>query len=89
MYLYDVFCYWFIMGQFHSLVSNPIRSRFVTMAAPRTALAFDSLGRLLVVAVDGDEPTDKGLSLYQFADLLIEYGAVNAVNTDGMYIRIF
>jgi len=57
--------------------------RFVTMAAPRTALAFDSLGRLLVVAVDGDEPTDKGLSLYQFADLLIKYGAVNAVNTDG------
>lgn len=58
-------------------------SRFVTMAAPRTALAFDSRGRLLVVAIDGDEPTDRGLSLYQFADLLIDLGAVNAVNTDG------
>ena len=57
---------------------------FINMKAPRTGIAHDHAGNLLLFEVDGDEPTGRGLSLYEFADLMIEWGAVNAVNLDGV-----
>ncbi len=33
--------------------------------------------------VDGNEDLHTGLNLYEFADLCLAYGAVNAVNLDG------
>jgi len=56
---------------------------WVNMKAPRTAIGHDAAGALLLFEVDGDEPEQKGLSLYEFADLMIQWGAVNAVNLDG------
>ncbi len=51
--------------------------------APRTGLGWDADGRLLLLQIDGEEDVNAGMDLYQFADLFISVGAVNAVNLDG------
>ncbi|XP_074646093.1 N-acetylglucosamine-1-phosphodiester alpha-N-acetylglucosaminidase-like [Tubulanus polymorphus] len=57
-------------------------SRFVNVISARTAIGHDKLGRILMVHVDGK--TDQaGINLYDFAKLLIGFGAVNAINLDG------
>ncbi len=50
---------------------------------PRTALAYNTDTLFLVVA-DGRQPKySTGLTLYEFADILIELGASEAINLDG------
>ncbi|GIQ85622.1 hypothetical protein KIPB_007322, partial [Kipferlia bialata] len=52
--------------------------------APRVAIGHNMQGELVIVEVDGDESLNIGLSLDQFADLLIsDYGVYNAINLDG------
>jgi exopolysaccharide biosynthesis protein len=51
---------------------------------PRTAIAKLASGRLLLVTVDGRQPgVSVGMSLDMLAELLLEFGAVEAINLDG------
>ena len=47
-------------------------------------MGYSTKGALMMVAVDGNEPTKEGLDLWDFADWLIELGFDSAVNLDGM-----
>jgi hypothetical protein len=56
-----------------------------TYAAPRTAIGLDESGKQLILFVaDGRQPFySQGATLYEMAQLLIYYGAKNAMNMDG------
>jgi exopolysaccharide biosynthesis protein len=56
---------------------------FVSDLHPRTAIAKLRSGHVLVVTVDGRQAASIGMSLPMLADLLIEFGAVEAINLDG------
>jgi exopolysaccharide biosynthesis protein len=57
---------------------------FATDRHPRTALARLDSGRILLVTVDGRQPgVSVGMSLQALAELLLEFGAVEAINLDG------
>jgi exopolysaccharide biosynthesis protein len=60
------------------------RTSFVTDYHPRTAIAKLKSGQILLVTVDGRQPGESiGMSLTMLADLLLEFGAVEAINLDG------
>jgi len=51
---------------------------------PRTAIARLDSGKLVLITVDGRQPgVSVGMSLFMLADLLLELGAVDALNLDG------
>lgn len=51
---------------------------------PRTAIAKLASGKVLLVTVDGRQPgVSVGMSLFMLSDLLLELGAVEAMNLDG------
>lgn len=56
---------------------------FADLQAPRLSLGHDGEGRLMLVAIDGDESLGEGVSLWDFADILISMGLWNAINLDG------
>ncbi len=57
---------------------------FATDRHPRTAIANLESGRILLVTVDGRQPgISAGMTLEMLADLLLEFGAIDAVNLDG------
>ncbi len=57
---------------------------FATDRHPRTALAQLDSGKILLVTVDGRQPgVSVGMSLQTLAELLLEFGAVAAINLDG------
>jgi exopolysaccharide biosynthesis protein len=57
---------------------------FATDRHPRTALAKLDSGRILLVTVDGRQPgVSVGMSLQALAELLLGFGAVEAINLDG------
>lgn len=57
---------------------------FRTDRHPRTAIARLESGKLLLLTVDGRQPgVSVGMSLNMLADLLLELGAVAAINLDG------
>ncbi len=57
---------------------------FRTDRHPRTAIARLESGKLLLLTVDGRQPgVSVGMSLNMLADLLLEFGAVEAINLDG------
>jgi len=56
---------------------------FVSDRHPRTAIARLKSGQVLLVAVDGRQAESIGMSLNMLADLLVEFGAVEAINLDG------
>lgn len=61
-----------------------ITNAFVTDRHPRTAIAKLNSGKLLLVTVDGRQPNASvGMSLPMLAELLLELGAVDALNLDG------
>lgn len=61
-----------------------ITNAFVTDRHPRTAIAKLTSGKLLLVTVDGRQPNASvGMSLPMLAELLLELGAVDALNLDG------
>merc|ERR1719362_344168 len=50
----------------------------------RTALGFNRAGELLIYQVDGHtSPPSWGATMYELADKMIEFGAVEAINLDG------
>ena len=57
---------------------------FVNARHPRTAAGRDRAGRVLLVTVDGRQPgVSAGMTLDELARLLVEFGAVEAINLDG------
>lgn len=56
-----------------------------TIRHPRTAAGVSADGRtLILVVVDGRQPSHSvGMTLPELADLMIEQGAINAINLDG------
>ena len=61
-----------------------IDPRFVSDRHPRTAVGKLSDGRVLLATVDGRQPgVSAGMSLPELASLLLEFGAVEAINLDG------
>ncbi len=65
------------------LEPQPDRS-FFTTAHPRTAIGITKDHKLLLVTVDGREPgISEGMPLNELAQLMIELGAVQALNLDG------
>jgi exopolysaccharide biosynthesis protein len=57
---------------------------FATDRHPRTAIAKLESGRLVLVTVDGRQPgVSAGMTLQMLAELLLELGAVEAINLDG------
>ena len=64
--------------------AEKILPSFVSDGHPRTAIAKLKTGQILLVTVDGRQPGESiGMSLTMLADLLIEFGAAEAINLDG------
>jgi hypothetical protein len=64
--------------------SEKVAPRFVSDRHPRTAIARLNDGLMLLATVDGRQPgVSAGMSLPEFADLLLEFGATEAINLDG------
>lgn len=51
--------------------------------APRTAIGQKKTGEVLLLVIDGRSLNSFGATLKEVQDILLEYGAVNAVNLDG------
>lgn len=56
---------------------------FVNGPHPRTAVGATASGRILIVAVEGRALASAGVSLSDLANIMLHYGAVNAINLDG------
>jgi exopolysaccharide biosynthesis protein len=64
--------------------AEKILPSFVSDGHPRTAIARLKSGQVLLLTVDGRQPGESiGMSLTMLADLLLEFGAVEAINLDG------
>ncbi|MDX6445995.1 MAG: hypothetical protein QOH71_3069 [Blastocatellia bacterium] len=64
--------------------AEKILPSFVSDGHPRTAIARLKSGHVLLLTVDGRQPGESiGMSLTMLAELLIEFGAVDAINLDG------
>ena len=64
--------------------AEKILPSFVSDTHPRTAIARLKSGQILLVTVDGRQPGHSvGMSLVMLSDLLLEFGAVEAINLDG------
>jgi exopolysaccharide biosynthesis protein len=65
-------------------VQEKITPAFVNDGHPRTAIAKLASGKILLITIDGRLPGESiGMSLTTLADLLLELGAVEAINLDG------
>ncbi|HAF22499.1 MAG TPA: hypothetical protein DCK93_06230 [Blastocatellia bacterium] len=65
-------------------LQEKITPAFATDGHPRTAIAKLASGKLLLLTVDGRQPGESiGMPLNVLADLLLELGAVEAMNLDG------
>eukprot|EP00899_Mesostigma_viride_P008276 jgi/Mesvir1/1744/Mv21195-RA.1 len=51
--------------------------------APRTAIAVDTEGRLMLLVVNGEEDILSGMTLTELGTTLAELGAYHAINLDG------
>jgi hypothetical protein len=61
-----------------------IAATFVNERHPRTAIAKLKSGQVLLVTVDGRQPgVSVGMSLIELSNLLLEFGADEAINLDG------
>ncbi len=61
-----------------------IGKEFVDTRHPRTAVAKLKDGKFLMITVDGRQPNvSVGMSLNELAEMLLEFGAVEAMNLDG------
>lgn len=59
-------------------------SHIATGRAPRTAIGYTQEGYALMVTVDGRQPKHSvGATLFELARLMVELGAVEAINLDG------
>ncbi|KAL5457527.1 hypothetical protein EMCRGX_G034797 [Ephydatia muelleri] len=66
-----------------SMVTEQIPAQFVTLKAPRTAVAVSATGAVGLIQVDGVEDLKVGLDLYEFSEVIIALGWWHAANLDG------
>jgi hypothetical protein len=77
------------VGGWGKLVINGVKNSNIvsvdpTFRAPRTAIGIKADKSVFFVAVDGRQPGySQGITLYELADLMLDYGAVDAYNFDG------
>lgn len=64
-------------------LKNPRNNSFVLLKAPRTAVGLKEDGSVFIAVVDGVELMKEGLDLYEWSEILVEKGAVQAINLDG------
>eukprot|EP01029_Cantina_marsupialis_P029560 TRINITY_DN781843_c0_g1_i1.p1 TRINITY_DN781843_c0_g1~~TRINITY_DN781843_c0_g1_i1.p1 ORF type:complete len:489 (+),score=112.14 TRINITY_DN781843_c0_g1_i1:108-1574(+) len=57
-------------------------SDFVTLQSGRTVIGHDKDGKLMILQIDG-RSYYRGVDLYTMAEIMINRGAVNAINLDG------
>jgi len=60
--------------------------KYVSNLASRTAAGVDAAGRLIIFQIDGSIAVGhkkRGLNMYEMADVMIDHGAVHAINLDG------
>ncbi|XP_033754725.1 N-acetylglucosamine-1-phosphodiester alpha-N-acetylglucosaminidase-like isoform X2 [Pecten maximus] len=62
-------------------IKAPIQN-FTSSLSARSAVAVHKDGRVILVQVDGNT-NERGINLYEFADILLKFGVVQAVNLDG------
>ena len=68
------------------LVVNGERVPFTDTAGglnPRTAIGQTADGSILLLVINGRQPSSLGASFKDLVDVMLEYGAVNAANLDG------
>lgn len=63
--------------------AEKILPAFIADRHPRTAIGKTKTGEILLVTVDGRQAESVGMSLTMLAELLLEFGAVEAINFDG------
>lgn len=56
---------------------------FIDVVTARTAIGHDKFGNLLLFTSDGHTGSNRGIDLNDMADLMIQFGAINAINLDG------
>lgn len=56
---------------------------FVSKRHPRTAFGVTKDGKVLLLTVDGRDSWSAGASLHELAQIMLKFGAVNAINLDG------
>eukprot|EP01113_Clastostelium_recurvatum_P019795 TRINITY_DN2340_c0_g1_i3.p1 TRINITY_DN2340_c0_g1~~TRINITY_DN2340_c0_g1_i3.p1 ORF type:complete len:288 (-),score=45.81 TRINITY_DN2340_c0_g1_i3:34-786(-) len=66
-----------------SAEKESVGTPFLREAAPRTAIGARADGTLISLQVDGVEELYKGPDLWLIADIMIQLGAVQAINVDG------
>jgi uncharacterized protein YigE (DUF2233 family) len=67
-----------------TLAEEGMASSFSTTRHPRTAVGVTGDGKILLVTVDGRQKgLSRGASLPELADVLLKFGAIDAVNLDG------
>lgn len=55
---------------------------FTDVTAARVAIGHDAAGNIKMVQIDG-KTWERGVNLYQFSEVLLSHGLVNAINLDG------
>ena len=67
---------------------EPYDPSFADLLSARLAAGHNAAGEVLIVHFDG-RSNYRGISLYDFADILIQLGCVNCVNLDGGGSTVF
>lgn len=69
--------------EYVDLAAEGFAPSFGSTRHPRTLLGLTAAGRLLIVTVDGRQTISTGITLQEAARLMLNLGAVTAVNLDG------
>ncbi|MGZ0087157.1 phosphodiester glycosidase family protein [Caldibacillus thermoamylovorans] len=71
-------------GRYRLVAGGQVQSFAIAGAHPRTAVGIDRDGNVMLVVVDGRQPThSQGMTLNEMAKLMGELGAVDAMTLDG------
>ena len=55
-------------------------TRFVNLKASRIGIGHDDQGRLMIISIDGLGSAERGSNLHELSQIMIKYGAINAIN---------
>lgn len=62
---------------------EPVNAKLSSGINPRTAIGQREDGAVLLLVIDGRQITSLGATMEDLTEIMLEYGAVNAVNLDG------